>query len=302
LQRCLKINSLLHYNIKIYKYIYVFTEYSTDIYTGSIYNDEGLLSILPAENVCNNSVSIIKVHPTYQQLYHGIFSSNINSCKKTEKYTFKKAILLYRDPYASIWSTYQYLRTNNHTHGIIRSQFNKTDFRIIALELSKKYFDMWNYEYPVLEQYYKLENLLYVKFEHLLSNSKKYTILLNMIKFIDFKHLSLNNSNYNNNFINNTNNNNNNNENNNFAINNNSYNNLLINKEKLDCAFKISEIYSKRKIHNNHNYIHIREVYKYNLVCEMWHIFGFFAKLKSYVPFNGFHCHLNNSIEHNADI
>jgi hypothetical protein len=129
---------------------------------------------------------------------------------------------------------------------------------------------MWNYEYPVLEQYYKLENLLYVKFEHLLSNSKKYTILLNMIKFIDFKHLSLNNSNYN------ANNNNINNENNNCAINNNSYINLLINKEKLDCAFKISEIYSKRKIHNNHYYVHIREVYKYNLVlkCGIFLVFS----------------------------
>eukprot|EP01032_Pedospumella_encystans_P025405 gene25405-28717_t len=45
-------------------------EYSTGIYTGSVYNDKSLLQSLPGEFTCNWQVSAIKVHPHTHPFEH----------------------------------------------------------------------------------------------------------------------------------------------------------------------------------------------------------------------------------------
>jgi hypothetical protein len=86
-------------------------EYSTNVYTGSVYNDPTLLKALPGEYKCNWEVSVVKVHPhthPFEGLRTGKFFSDSGKCKSgginNAGKGFDKAILLIRDPYDSIWS------------------------------------------------------------------------------------------------------------------------------------------------------------------------------------------------------
>ncbi len=95
-------------------------EYATGVYTGSVYNDAKLLEPLPGEFTCNWKVSAIKVHPhthPFRELNSGDFRSDNMKCKKGNVHKFKRAILLIRNPYDSIWSEYQRRITQSHVDG-----------------------------------------------------------------------------------------------------------------------------------------------------------------------------------------
>jgi hypothetical protein len=95
-------------------------EYSTGIYSGAVYNDDKLLEALPGEFTCNHRVSVVKVHPHthgFEELRTGTFNSDNNKCKKGEVQRFKRAILLIRNPFDSIWSEFQRRVTKSHVSG-----------------------------------------------------------------------------------------------------------------------------------------------------------------------------------------
>ena len=64
--------------------------------------------------------SAIKVHPhthPFRELNSGDFKSDNMKCKKGNVHKFKRAILLIRNPYDSIWSEYQRRITQSHVDG-----------------------------------------------------------------------------------------------------------------------------------------------------------------------------------------
>lgn len=102
-------------------------EHSTNILTGSVYNDAKLLKALPGEFKCNYEVSVVKVHPhthPFEGLRTGKFNSDAEKCKKGKIKGFQKAILLIRDPFDSIWSEYQRRVTQSHVIGLKKSEFD----------------------------------------------------------------------------------------------------------------------------------------------------------------------------------
>jgi len=85
-------------------------EYATGVYSGSIYSDETLKPLLPAEFVCSTKNSVIKAHPhthPAEDLISLGFQSDQEKCSRGGVKRFERAILLIRDPFDSIWSEYQ---------------------------------------------------------------------------------------------------------------------------------------------------------------------------------------------------
>lgn len=101
-------------------------EFGTGIYTGSVYNDQSLLHSLPGEFTCNSQVSVIKIHPhthPFEGLRTGNFNSDANKCKRGGIDKLRRAVLLIRDPFDSIWSEFQRRTTQSHVTGIRKDEF-----------------------------------------------------------------------------------------------------------------------------------------------------------------------------------
>eukprot|EP01038_Epipyxis_sp_PR26KG_P005346 gene5346-7417_t len=225
-------------------------EFGSGIYSGSMYNDASLYSILPGEAVCNNSVSVIKAHPTYQTNRRATLTSSPSGCFKGKLYSFRKAVLLLRDPFASIWSTYQFLSVKSHVDGILRQKFNRADFEMRAIELSKRYANMWFFEYPELNKWLPdgEKGSLFIRFEDLVNKTSRNDALYSIISFID-----LNSSN-----------------------------------ERIACSFVLSQ-QAKRKT-NSTNMINADDGFTSDLVCRMWAIFGRYALKVGYKPYKNIDC------------
>lgn len=121
-------------------------EYGTGIYSGSVYNDQSLLHSLPGEFTCNWQVSVIKIHPhthPFEGLRTGVFNSDANKCKRGGVDKIRRAILLIRDPYDSIWSEFQRRITQSHVGGVLKANFNWPRWQANAAALSHAYNLMW---------------------------------------------------------------------------------------------------------------------------------------------------------------
>ena len=109
-------------------------EYATGIYSCSIYlNDKEMSNVFPGEQTCDRKCSIIKGHPTDFNVTVGLDIHNRparrgdkreklrgnnpfmrKKCGKGNIQHFSSAIILVRDPYASILSDFQRIVTNSH--------------------------------------------------------------------------------------------------------------------------------------------------------------------------------------------
>ena len=112
-------------------WIRMLLDYSTGTYTGAIYGDPSLLPLLPGEGRCDRSVVALKAHPTHIDsldfIHDGdtsalpgsssalsppqpVFRFNITrkpQYAKCERYRFRSAIVVLRDPYRAIWAEYK---------------------------------------------------------------------------------------------------------------------------------------------------------------------------------------------------
>lgn len=132
-------------------------EYSSGIYSGAVYNDASLLEPLPGEFKCNHAVSVVKVHPhthDFESLRTGTFHSDNDKCKKGNVRQFKRAILLIRNPFDSIWSEFQRRVSKSHVSGINRIGFDWHRWQANACSLSHMYFQMWNAHHAGIEKHF----------------------------------------------------------------------------------------------------------------------------------------------------
>ncbi len=122
-----------------------------------MYNDESLLEALPGEFTCNHLVSVVKVHPhthAFHELRTGTFNSDNNKCKKGGVNGFRRAILLIRNPYDSIWSEFQRRVTQSHVTGIERKGFDFYRWQANAAALSHQYHEMWAVHHAGIDQHF----------------------------------------------------------------------------------------------------------------------------------------------------
>jgi hypothetical protein len=156
-------------------------EYATGIFTGSIYDEDELYSIMPGLNFCGQRLGLIKAHTKDMRFtvnksgkeFSVSFDHHkyVRKCHRGMIYGFERFIFVLRDPWAAIWSNYQrdfnFMKSyatvdekdmKSHTSGIPKAEFNKTAWRE-KLEFSPHYGIyaynlMWNYYYSFIFRKY----------------------------------------------------------------------------------------------------------------------------------------------------
>ncbi len=178
-------------------FVRLLIEYCTGIFSGSLYNDDLLYKILPGEYQCSRKESVIKAHPF--DYNHSLFhkasdllntgSTYLNSLKCLEGNVkrFKRAILLIRDPYTSMFSEFQ-RRALSGVHGerIHRHSLHLSKWNATFASLLNQYYTMWNIEYNVIQSTLAAQDVLFIRYEDLLDPNLRLSELQKIIKFLDF--------------------------------------------------------------------------------------------------------------------
>ena len=184
-------------------------EFSTGVYSGSIYGDPSLLPLLPGEGRCDGSVIAVKAHPTHIDSFDIVAAAGggmrLNTTRKPQ-YTkcahlrFASAIAVIRDPYLSIWAEYKrYLNWKEviagrappstslacraalhaqplHSGGLLKGCFDTMHFRQHALRLARAWKHMW-FHYGRFQAEHGASSLLQVSFEDLLRPTHRVEVL-----------------------------------------------------------------------------------------------------------------------------
>lgn len=181
-------------------------DFSTGVYTGSVYGDMSLLPLLPGEGRCDRSVIAVKAHPVHvdsNDFIHaedGLLQLNVTrklQYLKCSSLRFDSAIAVVRDPYAAIFAEYKRytnwkevvgnkhanseecqlaLRKNPiHSGALLRACFNEQHFQSKARTLARSWKHMWFH-------YYRFEKIpgtrmLHINYEHLLNEQTRFTTL-----------------------------------------------------------------------------------------------------------------------------
>ncbi len=153
-------------------------EYASGVYSGSIYEEDELYSIMPGLRSCGRRLVVVKAHVKDLLFRHKIvekldspeivtFKTNkyVAKCRKGMIHSFDRFILVLRSPWGAWWSNYQRdfnaaydatpdeaealrLEKKSHTGGIPLDQLNYTDWELRALESPhygvSMYNAMWN--------------------------------------------------------------------------------------------------------------------------------------------------------------
>ncbi len=257
-------------------------EYTTGIFSGAVYNDASLLEALPGEFTCNYAVSVVKVHPHthgFEELRLGTFNSDNGKCKKGKVNGFRRAILLIRNPFDSIWSEYQRRVSKSHVTGIDRAGFDWHRWQANAASLSHMYHEMWALHHSGIEKHFRpgeplpfirsyntalfsdcvtasaafdTEDVLYIKYEDLKDRASGANIEA-MRKVADFLKTPAS-------------------------------------VEKLQCAFVLAENRDAHRAVDPARSMTKEDAYTKELTCRMWALFGEFAAKHGYKPYNGHDC------------
>jgi hypothetical protein len=234
-------------------------EYATGIYSGSVYNDISLLSVLPGEFTCNWQVSVVKAHPHTHRVSEltGLkVPSDDGKCNKGNVRRFHRAILLIRDPYDSIWSEYQRRLSKSHVDGIVRSGFSWQRWQANAASLAHYYYDMWAVEHAGIERMFQIDDYIYVKYEDLKDEHHRLVTLQRIVDFLRFKHLSAKEM-----------------------------------QDRLQCAFLLAENKNAhRKVKDQIRFMTKEIAYVPDIACRMWALFGSHASKHGYQPWAGYNC------------
>ena len=229
-------------------------EYATGIYTGSVYNDKSLLHALPGEFTCNKQVSVIKIHPhthTFESLRTGRFQSDARKCQRGGIDKIRRAILLIRDPFDSIWSEFQRRITQSHVGGIQKSNFNWPRWQANAASLSHQYNIMWAIHHTGIEKHFSKENILYIKYEDLKNKSTRVDTMQRVVDFLGIASPS---------------------------------------REQLECSFLLADNRETHRLVDKSMVMSKMEAYTIPLVCRMWALFGKYAVKHGYGVYNNIDC------------
>jgi hypothetical protein len=237
-------------------------EYGSGIYTGSVYNDDKLLTALPGEFTCNWQVSAVKAHPHTHRasdLLSGHYLSDNDKCRKGNIQRFERFVLLIRDPFDSIWSEFQRRVSQSHVAGIPKDSFSWHRWQANAMNLAHAYFDMWKLDHEVIERQLPSSSYLYVKYEDLKDKGNRHQALEKIVSFLRLPSTSSMSSKF-----------------------------LM---KRLECAFLLADNrqYAHRTIDKS-TFMTKDLAYLEEIVCRMWALFGVYASKYGYSPFNGFNC------------
>lgn len=229
-------------------------EYSSGIYTGSVYSDTSLATIFPGEKNCTKNLAVIKAHPNdhpYDRMFGNRtkhISSDLEKCDKGKITRFDRAIILIRNPYDTFWAEYQRLRSASHFKGIKRHMYSPNEWVKSALKMSRQYHKMITIDVYETIQTISESNVLIIKHEDLLSSTKELT-LKTMIDFIG----------------------------------------LNTSDDRLRCAFQLSTSQVRRTV-DTKNEISKDEAYNPRLSCLLWHEGLNVSQSYGYEPYGGVSC------------
>jgi hypothetical protein len=229
-------------------------EYATGIYTGSVYNDKSLLHSLPGEFTCNSQVSAIKIHPhthPFEGLRTGNFHSDATKCKRGGIDRIRRAILLVRDPFDSIWSEYQRRITQSHVGGVLKANFDWPRWQANAAALSHQYHLMWAVHHAGIEKHFAPKDILYLKYEDLKNRATRVATLQRVADFLGISTPT---------------------------------------EERLECAFALADNRETHRKVDASLTMTKEEAYTAPLACRMWALFGAHAAKHGYKMWRDMDC------------
>ena len=168
-------------------------------------------------------------------------------CKRGGVRAFKRAILLVRDPFDSIWSEYQRRITQSHVMGIPTDHMDWKRWQANAANMANTYYNMWNVHYMYMERNMQPEDILYLKYEDLKNKHTRVSALSHVAQFLGLDD---------------------------------------VDAERLYCSFVMSEN-PKAKRSIKANMVSKQEAYTRPVLCRMWALFGKYAKRIGYDRFGG---------------
>ena len=253
-------------------------EYSTGIYTGSIFNDTTLIPILPGEMYCSRNVSVVKSHPVdvlveiTEESTRQIHSKVVipwklynDVCQHGNVESFTRFMIILRDPYRAFWSEYQRQRSSTkgkndkeHNQGILKSNFNRKNWNRFLLRMTKEFATQWEMVYAtIMKQFIHHKDYILEKYEDLVNPLLRYEVLQRMVQFIPFES----------------------------------------NDERVKCAFTLADDPKAHRIIDKNKMVTIYDAYKSTeLVCKVWEILRRRTNIATfgYVIWNNVSCKKEN--------
>jgi hypothetical protein len=253
-------------------------EYSTRIYTGSLYDDQNLLRTLPGEAFCDQRVSVVKAHPDYThatKLFprisgkgkdHG--NSQAKCLKGKISSNFHRAIILIRNPYDAIWSDYLRRISHSHAGGIPISQFQQEHgkWKEISLTLAKEFSQSVSEDFRFVERTLPISDRIVIRYEDLRNSSLQAAVLFKVNEFLRLPS---------------------------FVASETSSSSVEL-QRRLECAFLLAENPQTHRAHPTENDYTMSKEMAYSsdpgLVCNMWKRFENEAMKYGYQIWNGTQC------------
>ena len=270
-------------------WIRMLLDYSTGIYSGSIYGDPSLLPLLPGEGRCDRSVIAVKAHPSHIDSFDfisaggGLLRLNVTrkpQYAKCAPLRFSSAIVVVRDPYRAIWAEYKRhvnwrevvvgrpfgsesssvtcrraLRSQSlHSGGMLRDCFDAPHFHHHAQHLARGWKHAW-FHYGRFRSM-RHTRLLQVAYEDLIDTSKRGAVLRRMVDFVGMQPRATDTA--------------------------------------LRCAFTLADnphIHRKHAVERSAQVTSIEDAYaNRTVVCLMWQLFRRKALKAGYRPFENTKC------------
>ena len=131
-------------------------------------------------------MSVIKVHPSAHPFKDMACCVPIPNCIKHNVRSFRRAVLLIRNPYDSIWSEYQRSLFLDHVGVVSRTSFNRKHWEQAAMNLARDYAIMGKTHYAELEKRFSANDYIYVRYEDLLHQTRRYDELRKIAIFLNY--------------------------------------------------------------------------------------------------------------------
>jgi hypothetical protein len=270
-------------------WIRMLLDYSTGVYTGSIYGDPSLLPLLPGEGRCDRSVVAVKAHPAHLDSFDFVPANGgllrLNTTRKPQyikcaPYRFGSAITIVRDPFRAIWAEYkryvnwrevvvgrpsgegvslacrQQLRAQSlHSGALLSACFDHAHFAHHAVHLARQWKHAW-FHYGRFRQTFRSHPLLILHFEELVHADKRAAALRQLVDFVGAQPRATD--------------------------------------DALRCAFALADsphIHRDRRTESHREVMSIGDAYaNRSIVCMMWAFVRRKAVKLGYEPFGGIRC------------
>jgi len=176
--------------------IRLLVEHSTGIYSGAMETNSTLVDLLHGEGFCGQRLSIVQANPVdvtikFSRTGHGVVSLTNTGKKKCMKGLirgFADAVLLVRDPFMHVWSTFL-----NITSAQLPQHQQRNNTRNLLLQLAMNYSvqDLQvSHAYERLHTYFRFNeaNVLIISYESLIDpiHQHRTTAFATLLRFLHF--------------------------------------------------------------------------------------------------------------------